>query len=91
LKGAARPAQEFYRPVGWEPEPEPQNLLDDYHGRMHEIEDGRLLLSEMLALGVAMYNLKNRKKDTIKLFKQIMEYDVTDSMVLHVKSLSEIF
>jgi hypothetical protein len=56
---------------------------------MHEIEDGRLLLSEMLALGVAMYNLKNRKKDTIKLFKQIMEYDVTDSMVLHVKSIAE--
>jgi hypothetical protein len=81
LKGAARAAQEFYRPPGWEPEPEPRDLVEEYTGKMYEIEDGRLLLGEMLELGVAMYNLKNKRKDTIKLFKQTMEYDPVDHLV----------
>ncbi len=51
LKGAARVAQEFYRPPGYEPEVEPVDLFETHRGRLTELDIGKTLLASMLDLG----------------------------------------
>ena len=81
LKGGARVAQEFYRPVGYAAPVEPRNLLEEYRGRMWEHPEGRLLLLAMLDVGLALHNIGSRSKDAVKTFKEILEMDPADHVV----------
>ena len=47
LKGAARPAREFYRDPNGQDEVEPVDLLQKYAGRISEHEEGAKLLAAM--------------------------------------------
>ena len=81
LKGAARAAQEFYRPPGYEEETEPIDLFTVYKERLSENELGMELLADMLTLGITMHNLKSKSRDAIKVFRQMISWDKADVMV----------
>ena len=81
LKGAARAAQEFYRPAGYEAPVEPRNLIEEYRGRMWENEEGRKLLRALLDLGLALHNIGSRSKDAIRTFRETIELDPADHLV----------
>ncbi len=81
LKGAARAAQEFYRPEGYEALPESRNLLEEYHGKMWEHEEGQKLLRAMLDLGLAFHNIGSKSKDAIRVFQESLEMDPEDHLV----------
>jgi hypothetical protein len=85
LKGAARAAQEFYRPPGYEAMPEPRDLLEEFHGRMWDNDEGRKLLKAMLDLGLALHNIGNRSKDAVRTFQEIIALDPADHLV-HVRT-----
>ena len=81
LKGAARAAQEFYRPPGYEPPVPPRNLLEEYNGRMWENAEGRKLLSALVDLGLALHNIGSRSKDAIRIFQEAIAQDPADHLV----------
>lgn len=84
LKGAARAAQEFYRPPGYEALPEPRDLLTEYRGRMWEIKEGRELLLSLVDLGVAFHNIGSKAKDAMKTFQEALDLDTSDHLVRKV-------
>ena len=81
LKGAARAAQEFYRPPGWSPEIEPINVFQVYEGRIYEHSEGKLLLENLKDLALALHNIGNKTRDSTNTFKEILQYDPIDHLV----------
>jgi hypothetical protein len=61
--------------------PEPRDLLDEFHGRMWENDEGRKLLKAMLELGLALHNIGNRSKDAVRTFQEIIALDPADHLV----------
>eukprot|EP01032_Pedospumella_encystans_P008345 gene8345-9918_t len=87
LKGAARVAQEFYRPPGWVAPVEARNLLIEYKGRMWEHEEGQNLLRAMLDLGLCLHNTGSRPKDAIRTFQETIEMDPEDHLLIRHRLL----
>lgn len=82
LKGAARPAQEFYRPPGWQEVVEPVDLTVTFKGRLweHEAEECKELLRSMSELSGALHNVKGRTEDATKVLKRMLVLDEADHM-----------
>jgi len=82
LKGAARPALDFYKDPNFDyNEPVAVNLMEQYkEGKMWQHTEGQKLLATTLELGVALHNLAHKSKDAIKTFKQILEMDTADHL-----------
>lgn len=80
MKGAARVAQQYYYPTDYIEDIEPVNLLEEYHGKMWEHEEGKLLLKAMLDLGISSHNICNRTKDAIKVFIEMIDLDPFDHL-----------
>ena len=68
LKGAARPAQEFYKQPGLTDEPMPRDILQEYHGRLYEHCESKKLLEAMLMLGIHLHNVGSKTKQAIQAF-----------------------
>ena len=81
LKGAARPAQEFYKQPGLMNEPMPKDIIQEYHGRLFEHAEGKKLLEAMLSLGVHLHNDGNKTKQAIQILSEVFEYDPSDHLV----------
>ena len=81
LKGAARPAQEFYKQPGLTDEPMPRDILQEYHGRLYEHCESKKLLEAMLMLGIHLHNVGSKTKQAIQVFNEILEHDPVDHLV----------
>jgi hypothetical protein len=79
LKGPARPARDFY--LAPEDTTEPVDLLNDYHGKMWEHEEGQKLLLAMLEHGAALHNVGNRTKEAIATFQSMQKLDPGDHLL----------
>jgi hypothetical protein len=80
LKGAAKPAQEYYAPKV--EEPEKKDLLLDYHHRLFEIPEGENYLVALFEYATALHNLTNKSKEALAIFEEMLELDHQDNMVL---------
>lgn len=88
LKGAARPAREFYVDPNYEEEPEPINLLDLHATSMWNHSEGQILLEKLLDYGIGLHNIAQKSKDAIKIFERILEHDPSDHLVSLFQPLS---
>jgi hypothetical protein len=82
LKGAAKPAQEYYAPKV--EEPEKKDLLQDYHHRLFEIPEGENYLVALFEYATALHNLTNKSKEALAIFEEMLELDHQDNMVLFI-------
>ena len=81
LKGAARPAREFYVDPNFKEVPEAVDLLETHKGRLWEHEEGKVLLKHMLNYGVALHNIAKKTKDAIAVFEEMLVLDNHDHML----------
>lgn len=81
LRGAARPAQEFYRPPGWKEDEPPRNIIAEYQGRLWEHSEGQSLLRALLELGITQHNIAKRTRDAISTFTEMLSLDAADNIV----------
>ena len=82
LKGAARVAQEFYRPPGYKEDEEPVDLIEQFKGRLwdcHAVE-AQTLLHAMSDLSVALHNTKGKTKTAIGVLEQMLVLDTADHL-----------
>lgn len=81
LKGAARPALDFYKDPNFDyTEIVPENLLEKLKGNLYEHDEGCELLHTMMDLSVAYHNTNKRSKEGIAMFKEMLEYDKNDRL-----------
>eukprot|EP01041_Mallomonas_annulata_P005661 gene5661-11423_t len=80
LKGAARPAREFYQRPDFIPDIEETDLMELHRTSMWSHEEGRVLLEQMLALGVALHNVSKRTKESVDVLSEMISYDPEDNM-----------
>ena len=81
LKGAALPAQEFYRPLGYEEPTAAVDLLTQLgEGRLWEHEEGRALLRLLRDLGLALNNVGHKTRQAITIFSEMLQYDTQDNL-----------
>lgn len=84
LKGAARVAQEFYRPPGYKEDAPPVDIIDQYKGRLWECgeakDDAQTLLRAMNDLSVALHSTKGKTKAAIDVLKQMLDLDAEDHL-----------
>jgi len=81
LKGAARPAQDYYRPPNYEPPVQPIDVFVVYRDRLFEHEEGRQYLVALRDLGITLHNLGNKTRDAITIFLKLLEVDPLDHLV----------
>mmetsp|Transcript_380 Transcript_380/g.693 ORF Transcript_380/g.693 Transcript_380/m.693 type:complete len:363 (-) Transcript_380:57-1145(-) len=81
LKGAARPALDFYKDPNAQPEVEPVDLLSKYDTCMWDHEEGRVLLSCLLELAIGLHNIAERSKEAVKVFERILRHDPDDHLL----------
>ncbi len=81
MKGAARVAQEFYRPPDYREDTEPIDLFAVHKGKVWDHEEGEKLLCALMELGVAYHNTMNKGKEAIKTFQEMMDLDKEDHLV----------
>ena len=80
LKGAARPARETYVDPNFKGgDPIEEDLLADYHGKMHAHEEGMKLLQYMLEYGKKKHSLLGHTRDAVSIFEEILVLDVSDT------------
>ena len=84
LKGAAKPAQEYYRPPNYKEDVIPINLLEKFKGRLWLHPECQLLLKRMLDLAIYSYNIANKTRDAIEKFRELLELDPSDNLVNHI-------
>jgi hypothetical protein len=83
LKGAARPALEFYKDPNFDyTEIIPENLFEKLKGNLYEHDEGCELLHNMMDLSVALHNTTKRSKEGIEMFKEMLEYDKNDTLLV---------
>lgn len=87
LKGAARPALEYYQDPNYIPEPEPIDLLSQYEGKLWEHYEGQILLEKLLDYGVGLHNIGMKSKDAIKIFEKMLRNDPNDHLVRYMTLL----
>lgn len=80
LKGAARPAAEFYKDPNMTKDVDPVNVFELFKGRLWEHEEGKNLLRAMLKLALEMHNSGLKSKDAIKTLKSMLELDKNDTI-----------
>lgn len=81
LKGAAIPAQEFYRPPGYEAPTIAIDLLTQLgDGHLWEHEEGRVLLQLLRDLGLALNNVGHKTRQAIATFSEMLQYDKDDNL-----------
>jgi hypothetical protein len=83
LKGAARPAQEFYRPPGWQEDVPEVDMLALHRGRLWDdcpSPEGRLLLRAMSDLSVALHSSAGKTRAAIDVLTQMLELDGGDAL-----------
>lgn len=80
LKGAARPAQEFYKQPGLADDPIPINILNLYKGKLYKHDAGKTFLEAMLTLGIHMHNVGNQTRQAIEVFLEMFELDPLDHL-----------
>lgn len=81
LKGAAKVAQEYYRPLGWKPPIDPINVLIEFKDNLWEHEIGMEYLCALCELGIAYHNIGNKTRDAITTFQKVLSYDIDDHAV----------
>ena len=81
LKGAARPAREFYPQPGLSFTETTVDIFVQYEGRLSEHAEGLKLLQSMLELGLATHNVSMNTKESISIFRQMLLYDKIDVLV----------
>jgi hypothetical protein len=81
LKGAARPAQEYYRPVDYKEDAESINLLEQMNGRLWDHAEGQSLLKALHELGLAQHNIGNKSKQAVITLKELLDLDHADHLV----------
>lgn len=81
LKGAARPAREFYKDPNQVETPDPIDLLEMYSGHMWDHEEGQVLLDCMMKLGLAQHNIAKKPKAAIQTFEEMITLDPFDHTV----------
>ena len=80
LKGAARPAAEFYAP---KVEPvEKRDLLEEYKHNLWDIQEGKDYLTAQFEYATALHNLMNKSRDAITIFEEMIDLDKEDHMVI---------
>lgn len=79
MKGAARPAAEFYAPKV--EVVEKRDLLKEYHSHLWDIPEGQDYLTAMFEYATGLHNLMNKSKDAIQLFEEMLQLDLQDHMV----------
>ena len=89
LKGAARPARDFYVDPNYQPEPEPINLFDLYSNSIWEHLEGQIYLKMLLEYGIALHNVAQKTKEAIKTFEKILSFDPSDHLVRRVKQTNK--
>ena len=80
LKGAARPAAEYYKDPNMTKDVDPIDVFEQYKGRLWEHEEGQRLLKAMLRLSIEMHNSGLKSKDAIKTLKSMLELDKHDTI-----------
>ena len=78
LKGAARPAAEYYKDPKMTKDIDPINVFDLFNGRIYDHDEGKNLLKAMLKLSIEMHNSGYKSKDSIKVLKNMLELDKDD-------------
>ena len=84
LKGAARPAQEYYRPPGYKEDVQPVNIFNEYKNRLGQHTIGLELLKTKLELGINLHNITNKTRQAIETFKEILTLDHSDPLVSNI-------
>jgi hypothetical protein len=86
LKGAARPARQFYRPPGFEGTvegegEEPVDLILQFEGKMWDHSEGQKLLQLKLDLAVGLHNVTHRTKEAVFVMAELQSMDPSDHLV----------
>lgn len=81
MKGAARPAQDSYRPPGYRDPVEAINVFQKYKGCLFDHEAGREYLEALRDLGVSYINMGRKTRDAAAVFLQMLELDIKDRLV----------
>ena len=82
LKGAARPAQEFYRPPGWQEDVPEVDMVELHRGQLWDCPapEARLLLRAMSDLSVALHSSAGKTRAAIDVLTQMLALDGGDTL-----------
>lgn len=86
LKGAARAAQEHYRPPGYRSPVDPVNLFEKLKHDLWTHPAGNTYLQTMRELGLAYHNIGGKTRDASKIFEEILGLDPDDHQVTLISS-----